>query len=183
MLVMLAAVHFNTIVHPFTLADNRHYVFYVFRLLLWRPWIRYAVVPLYFVSAWLVLGALGGVSALEECGDSGRLGPPHLPRTSFVLLWLATTFMSLVTVPLVEPRYFIVPWLIWRLNVPLEADKAILLATGSGISQRAMKIAVEQRLWIETAWYAFINLVTCYVFLYRGFEWPQEPGKVQRFMW
>jgi hypothetical protein len=25
--------------------------------------------------------------------------------------------------------------------------------------------------------------VTGYVFLYKGFEWPQEPGKVQRFMW
>jgi alpha-1,2-glucosyltransferase len=38
-------------------------------------------------------------------------------------------------------------------------------------------------LWGETFWFLLINTVTGYVFLYRGFEWPQEPGKVQRFMW
>jgi alpha-1,2-glucosyltransferase len=32
--LMLLAVHFNTIVHPLTLADNQHYIFYVFRILL-----------------------------------------------------------------------------------------------------------------------------------------------------
>jgi alpha-1,2-glucosyltransferase len=41
----------------------------------------------------------------------------------------------------------------------------------------------DYRLWLETAWFLLINFVTGYVFLYRGFEWPQEPGLVQRFMW
>lgn len=44
----LAAVHFGTIVHPFLLADNRHYTFYVWRKVINRtPWTRYALAPFY----------------------------------------------------------------------------------------------------------------------------------------
>ena len=38
-------------------------------------------------------------------------------------------------------------------------------------------------LWLETAWFMLVNVATGYVFLYRDFSWPQEPGKVQRFLW
>ena len=41
----------------------------------------------------------------------------------------------------------------------------------------------DHRLWLETVWFLALNLITGYIFLYWGFEWPQEPGKVQRFMW
>ena len=41
----------------------------------------------------------------------------------------------------------------------------------------------DHRLWLETMWFLTVNLGTGYVFLYWGFTWPQEPGKVQRFMW
>lgn len=51
----------------------------------------------------------------------------------------------------------------------------------------ALKAMVYERhdhcLWLETVWFLTINLATGYVFLSWGFEWPQEPGKVQRFMW
>src|SRR2546423_2818274 len=64
--LMLLAVHFNTIVHPFTLADNRHYVFYVFRILLRHPVVKYAAVPVYISCAWLVIHALGEVPENED---------------------------------------------------------------------------------------------------------------------
>ena len=51
-------VHFNTIVHPFTLADNRHYNFYVFRLLMRPSWVKYAVTPIYIVCGWACIQAL-----------------------------------------------------------------------------------------------------------------------------
>lgn len=41
----------------------------------------------------------------------------------------------------------------------------------------------DHRLWLETAWFLVINIAVGYMFLYKGFEWPQEPGTVQRFMW
>ncbi len=198
---MLAVVHLNTIVHPFTLADNRHYVFYVFRLLLRRPLVKYAVVPVYFVCAWLVIASLGQVPGHADSTTYSKVkrrwkqigrSPKELPkpyervRTSFVLVWLTATTLSLVTAPLVEPRYFIVPWLVWRVNVPVESWYAQFeqdQEPAEGIMQRVLKIASANRLWIETVWYLLVNIITCYVFLYRGFEWPQEPGKVQRFMW
>lgn len=83
-------------------------------------------------------------------------------RVSWMLLWVGATAAGLVTAPLVEPRYFVVAWAMWRCCVP-----------GRGTQYK----------WLETAWFAVINLVTTYVFLYRGFSWENEPGNVQRFMW
>ncbi|KAI5302799.1 glucosyltransferase [Ascosphaera pollenicola] len=124
---MVMIVHFNTIVHPFTLADNRHYVFYVFRISLRHPTIKYLVTPLYFVCAWASLSTLSGTwtrYSIAEAEESSCKAKP-VPRTSegditvsFVLVWLAATTLTLVTAPLVEPRYFIIPWVIWRLRVP-----------------------------------------------------------------
>ncbi|MCJ1225772.1 glucosyltransferase [Toensbergia leucococca] len=323
--VMLAVVHFNTVIHPFTLADNRHYIFYVFRHLLRHPAIKYCATPVYFVCAWAAIGIIGGLPDAQHNGEystgqslqsdveqdmkgrkssiicglpdvqhhgehsttqsshsgvggvmKGRkvifsnrpktgcmtcrrrkkkcdqpqpecsiclrdgficvgytmrdteqklnnekapisserhlekpiaanqeLELPHpqppstqplthstttetnspfnLPpnptttepgtRTSFLLAWLLATTLSLITAPLVEPRYFIMPWLIWRLHLPPR--------TRGG----AVYTKHDYRLWLETAWFLLVNLVTGYVFLNRGFEWAQEPGLVQRFMW
>ena len=36
---------------------------------------------------------------------------------------------------------------------------------------------------LETLWFVAVNVATGYIFLYWGFEWPSEPGSVQRFMW
>ena len=178
MAIMSAIVHYNTIVHPFTLADNRHYMFYVFRLLLRHRAIKYLAVPIYFICAWTTLTAVGGTPQRanakakpprDEDTNSKTQGISE-NRVSFLLIWLLATTLSLATAPLVEPRYLIVPWVIWRLHV---AEPASSSTHGRN----------DFRLWLETAWFLTINAVTGYVFLYRGFEWPQEPGKVQRFMW
>ena len=206
--ITVTIVHYNTLIHPFTLADNRHYTFYVFRILLRHPLIKYLAVPIYSLCAWAALTALGGtdhrsvpLSARKrekqpeyQSPDARRaLSDPATegPRASFLLLWLLATAASVVTAPLVEPRYFIVPWLIWRLRV------AATLGNGSPspVNQTTERTQSEidddgsrfnsyiHRLWLETAWFSGINIVIGYMFLYRGFEWPQEPGKVQRFMW
>jgi len=208
---MLAIVHYNTIVHPFTLADNRHYMFYVFRILLRYPIVKYLAVPLYFTCAWVVLTKLGGlpdqqdrpsVSARTRNEKKQRLRstiPPSRPppatgtRASFLLMWLLATTLSLITAPLVEPRYFIIPWLIWRMHVagprPVKDEEERSEASNSLISTsvRVLKdvfwVKHDHGLWLETAWFLFINGATAYIFLFWGYEWPQEPGNVQRFMW
>ena len=219
---MVVVVHLNTIVHPFTLADNRHYVFYAFRILMRHPIVKYAVTPIYFACAWLSLGAFGNEpfdpqihefssKIRDRCftpkSTPHRESPPSISptartklpskpvtldnstttstmtptkrkikssttpatenqqeqdKTSFLIIWLATTTLSLVTAPLVEPRYFVIPWVTWRLH--LRPASVLILV-------------------IELAWYVVVNVVTGYVFLFRGFEWLQEPGVVQRFMW
>ena len=210
--IMLLVVRFNTIIHPFTLADNRHYVFYVFRILLRHPSIKYLAVPIYFISAWAVITALGGLPNVQtppqtkkpEQRTQIRRGLQHrLPpsaywaainrghHVSLAVIWLVATTLSVVTAPLVEPRYFIVPWLMWRLHM------ASPLPTGEeAAAKRRKKIRSfkarckamlygrhDHRLWLETIWFLFLNWAVGYMFLFKGFEWPQEKGKVQRFMW
>lgn len=247
--IMLTIVHFNTIVHPFTLADNRHYVFYAFRLLLGiHPAIKYAAVLVYFLCGWAVISAFGfstiqvpprllqvpstakpaspaaAFTATEQRKESRQslraarkttakkskpalqkpnpISPevfariqehliqrqkqqPVSPRVSFVLVWLTATALSLVTAPLVEPRYFIIPWVMWRLHLPpsptLSSSRQHPPSDESGRARA--DLATHAPKFLETLWFIAINAVTGYVFLYNGFEWPQEPGKIQRFMW
>jgi alpha-1,2-glucosyltransferase len=181
LVVTLGIVRHNTIIHPFTLADNRHYVFYVFRYSILRhPLIRYLLVPVYLGCAWLVYLTVAGPPPASPASAPAAKAKKEVkarkseivleegPTTSFLLILLLTSALSLITAPLVEPRYFIIPWVMWRLHVP---------------SQTKGKRGYDWRLWAETAWFLVINGVTGFVFLYKGFEWKQEPGMVQRFMW
>ena len=255
MAVMLLVIHYNTIVHPFTLADNRHYMFYVFRILLRHPSIKYLAVLIYYTCAWAVLSALGGRPTGRQASDQEpsskkrkvpreepfppspqldtspvkrtksrerslsssplpAFGPrmteipqqdgisPTPPkkrrkrspghRASFILIWFLATSLSIITTPLVEPRYLIVPWMIWRLHIatprPKKDDEKKPDGTGEKLKlSKACKAVLykrhDHRLWLETLWFLSINLATGYIFLYWGFEWVQEPGRVQRFMW
>lgn len=208
MIVMAClVVRLNTIVHPFTLADNRHYPFYVFRLLLRPWWMRHAVTPIYLLCGWASIQALGGGpvkapsnqkpittrriemanhSAVKAIGSSARRLPlpdsTHSATTSFVLVWVVTSALQLITAPLVEPRYFILPWIFWRLHLPVQTSQD----EDSQIRDRRLASLwerVDPKLALETAWLLAINAATGYIFLEWGFAWPQEPGKVQRFMW
>ncbi|KAF2709339.1 glycosyltransferase family 59 protein [Pleomassaria siparia CBS 279.74] len=180
----LGAVHFNTIVHPFTLADNRHYVFYVFRILRRHSALKYLAVPFYYICAWMAVVTLGSTSehtvkVAQEPKDAYPVDDEteRQPcQLSFVIVWLITTALSLITAPLVEPRYFIIPWIIWRLHVPnIGASLSPNRSRGKG--------TYDLRLFLETAWLLTVNATIAYNFLYRGFSWPNEPGKVQRFLW
>ena len=201
------SVRFNTIIHPFTLADNRHYVFYVFRLLRHKWWIRYAAAPVYIACAWLSIQALGSAPQdrtkpsgprdptppKERDAKTASRGSPRrllpLPdttqsaNTSFLIVWLLTTTLTLISAPLVEPRYFILPWIFFRLHLPLshpQQDKGS--AKHAGLLTK-LWTQHDKRLWLETLWFAVVNAGTMWMFLHKGFEWEQEPGNVQRFMW
>ena len=112
-------------------------------------------------------------------------------HVSWVLVYLISTTLSLITAPLVEPRYFIIPWLIWRLHLPEVLDRAPekakadddAVAEQESVLERTAHLAARYSTWIELFWYIVINAAIGYMFLYRVFEWKQEPGKVQRFMW
>lgn len=209
-----AAVHFNTIVHPFTLADNRHYVFYVFRYLLRFRIVKYLVTPIYVLSAWLILRVLGvpplvassrveDNSKQKQHGIEEQLAKKEFPsdrstQISFVIVWLATTTLTVITAPLVEPRYYILSWIMWRLHVPASHLGPPLKSVASRIARKDGKDGIsspaneresdqaeliDYHLWGETAWFLAVNLVTVYIFINWGYAWPQEPGKIQRFMW
>ncbi|KAH9876326.1 hypothetical protein J1614_004205 [Plenodomus biglobosus] len=176
-------VQFNTIVHPYTLADNRHYVFYVFRIMRRHPAIKYLAVPVYGICVCLVLQALAFQAASgEECVKFKRTNrstngaDKRQPQISFLTIWLATTTLSVVTAPLVEPRYFIIPWIIWRLHVPY-------VPASLSPHPSIRKVVYDNRLVLETVWLLAINAAVSYAFLYKTFSWPSEPGIKQRFIW
>ncbi|KAK3070725.1 glucosyltransferase [Teratosphaeriaceae sp. CCFEE 6253] len=186
-----AVIWGNTIVHPFSLADNRHYVFYAFKRLLRPWWLRYAVAPLYLLCAWACIQVLGAETAETQLfaptdtRPVRRLPIPnaqHSATISFALVLLATSALQLVTAPLVEPRYFILPWLFWRLHLPLRLP-VWRSPWNRAWSWRNLWDEYDHRLWFETVWLVLVNGATAYAFLARGFAWPQEPGRVQRFMW
>lgn len=182
---MLLAVHFNTIIHPFTLADNRHYVFYVFRILLRNSLFKYAATPIYFVCASATISTLSPPFLGAQMSNSNKASrnkgykksvespktPKDVIKVSFLLVWFLATAASLITTPLVEPRYFIIPWVMWRIHVFRVPSRH-----GSGV-QKYMPLLVEG------IWYLVINAITGWVFLNKKFEWPQEPEQDQRFMW
>ncbi|KAK2010748.1 DIE2/ALG10 family protein [Colletotrichum eremochloae] len=266
-IITLAVVRFNTIIHPFSLADNRHYMFYVFRYTIRRPGLfRYYLVIPYTVARWLCWDALSGCGQprflsyhTEDCsgryttfrpgpfennpfnrsslqaraekppatepaenfeavvtddekGAKGRRYDPMAiitladptsqstepPATSTAILLLLATTLSLMTAPLVEPRYFILPWVFWRILVPAWKfhEHAVTHPgltrlehiTGLGSVVRFGK-KFDVRLVLETLWFMLVNVVTMYIFLAKPYIWRSEDGRVlengrmQRFMW
>jgi alpha-1,2-glucosyltransferase len=232
----IAIVKYNTIIHPFTLADNRHYMFYVFRYTIRRAeWIRYALVLPYTASRWLVWATFGGYDGNFFRADSSKgsireQGPfnnypvwntskpaTRSPQTqekahsnillqktepvstSTGLIFLLATALSLVTAPLVEPRYFIIPWLMWRLLLPAWPSQAPVSqgrdakprsSAGGGVGKLFQQLASQRvALSMETAWFMAVNVVTGYMFLTRPYQWRAtdgtllDDGRWQRFMW
>jgi len=139
-LCMAVTVKLYTIHHPFLLSDNRHFTFYVWRrIYLLHPLVPYILIPAYLACAWAWY--------LRAGRDQTMLQTLALPV--FMLPTLLPT-------PLLEPRYFLIPYILMRSQIS------------------------DVPLWgliLEGIWYAVINVVTMGVFLYL----PREG--VGRFMW
>ncbi|KAI8904378.1 alpha-2-glucosyltransferase Alg10 [Gorgonomyces haynaldii] len=130
-----------TFEHPFLLADNRHYTFYIWRYFLKTR--RLLLVPLYAIAGFYLTRTIS-----------------RLP-VYWTLLYTVCLIVTLVPSPLLEFRYFIIPFFLWRLNQPLQ-----LLELQS----------------LEFIFSLGVNLFAFYLFLFKPFEWTHEPG-TQRFMW
>jgi alpha-1,2-glucosyltransferase len=232
LILTFGVVKYNTIIHPFTLADNRHYMFYIFRYSIRRAaWIRYFLILPYTLSRWLVWGTIAGswnwffggeqnldddapfsnhtfrhspVKTLSKSTSTTRAtgkkrdatvnqessqSSDHCIPTSTALIFLLATTLSLITAPLVEPRYFIIPWVMWRLMVPSwqPSTQSQRPTARNGVMKWCQ--GYDARLWVETVWFLTINAATGYVFLCKPYLWTAEDGTVledgrlQRFMW
>ncbi|ORZ02452.1 alpha-2-glucosyltransferase Alg10 [Syncephalastrum racemosum] len=139
----------HTYEHPFLLSDNRHYTFYIWRKIYkLHASARYLLIPAYYVSGeYLFVSLLSGrnVSFL------------------FALGFYMAALLTLVPSPLLEFRYYIIPFLFYCIQLGPPAD--------------------TRRTTLVLAMYFALHLVTVYLFIYRPFEWPSEPGMKQRFMW
>lgn len=106
----LLIVHYNTIVHPYLLADNRHYTFYI-----WNRWFGkydyaiYATVPLY-------------VFLLFNLYDNLR----QHNCVTFLVTYTICTFVALSLQKMIEVRYFLIPYIILRMRFANPSIKLII---------------------------------------------------------
>ncbi|KAJ4953065.1 hypothetical protein NE237_029897 [Protea cynaroides] len=139
------AVHFFSIAHPYLLADNRHYTFYLWRKVIKAHWsIKYLLVPLY------------GYSWLSICSNLGKV-----QKNIWILIFFCASAAVLVPAPLIEFRYYTIPFFFLVLHSQIE----------------------DNRSWfIMGILYMVVNIFTMLMFLLRPFHWDHEPG-IQRFIW
>lgn len=143
-LFLITAVQVFSYVHPYLLADNRHYTFYLWRRFLGRNTIsRLICIPVYVYTGITMLHLLQRKDALWK------------------LLFCICTAISLVPQRLLEFRYFIPAFVIWRLNISPNNSTALS---------------------IEFALYTLVNAFTIYMFLFYTFKWPNS-AELQRIMW
>mmetsp|Transcript_9427 Transcript_9427/g.40842 ORF Transcript_9427/g.40842 Transcript_9427/m.40842 type:complete len:468 (-) Transcript_9427:1899-3302(-) len=119
-------------VHPFVLADNRHFVFYVYRKILLRSsWSKYALVPFMALGSSCLLGDLQ-IDTFRIVQDLFPVvGAEDVPtvrrrRTAVRMFFILTLILVLVPSGLVEPRYFITPFIFGSLLALESADVAEL---------------------------------------------------------
>ncbi|KAK9154287.1 hypothetical protein Sjap_001767 [Stephania japonica] len=139
------SVHFFSIAHPYLLADNRHYTFYIWRKVIRAHWLmKYLLLPMYVYSWFSIFNNLGKAQK-------------KIWRLAFFLACAGV----LIPAPLVEFRYYTIPFFFLVLHTPTSDNRSWLLI---GLL------------------YIVVNVFTMTMFLFRPFRWSHEPG-TQRFIW
>lgn len=141
--ICVVAVHFNSMAHPYVLADNRHYTFYIWKRLLSKEKLRDLVIPWYLYGLYCIHDSI-----------------KHKSITFKIAYW-GCVVVTLVPQKLFELRYFIIPYLIFRLQ---------------------MKPGLFWQLLFETLISLAVNLFTIYLFVTKTFYWSDSPD-LQRIIW
>ena len=133
-----------TLEHPFLLADNRHFTFYIWsRIFKRNPFFPFALAPIYLIAIYLFFKNL------------------KQKTVGWLVAFVVCLFVSIVPQKLLEFRYFILPFLIYRLNLNYSLRESVC----------------------EFLFNLAINFATLYLFLFKTFYWPNAPNDLQRFMW
>lgn len=142
--IFILIVHFNTIVHPYLLADNRHYTFYVWNRFYGRyPLFKYAATVIYYFGLFTIF---------EDLKDK---------TTGFILMFSLATAIPLILQKMLEVRYFLLPFVIIKLNV---------------------KNVSKKELFLTSCWYLLLNVLSFYVFFTKEIMWSNFDD-VQRLIW
>ncbi|XKL65932.1 hypothetical protein PGB90_009352 [Kerria lacca] len=122
---------------------NRHYTFYIWQRIFQKSFGKFIMIPLYIASIYSILYNTSHVNACSK------------------FAYLISTVACLVPQKLLEFRYFIIPYLFYRIG------------TCSRLSQWQLKL--------EFAFSLLVNYLTISIFLQKPFQWPD--GSIQRFSW
>ena len=180
LILIIFIIRFFTKVHPFLLADNRHYTFYIYKKILNRNKLfKYVLCPIvYHFSRYTVhelmrmsllpLGPMQGIKVKNTLDV-----PSQLTHVSWNVFYFCMV-LTLVPSPLFEPRYYILPYIFWRVFVIAPYDSF----TAYGVDKKSNL----HRLKLELLWMVLINVVTLFIFLKFKFSWTTEAFP-QRIIW
>ena len=124
-LLLAVLVHYNTLAHPYLLADNRHYTFYIWRRVVTRHWtVKYLLTPLYML----------GVLHISQ----------SLTKASLLLKLILPLCVAINILPqlLLEFRYFIVPFLLIRAQVKPSCWKSLAVESLMSASVNCLTIYI-----------------------------------------
>lgn len=139
------SVHYFSIAHPYLLADNRHYTFYLWRKIINVHWsTKYLMVPVYVYSWFSIFSTLA-----------------KFQKKVWVLVYFLACAAVLIPSPLMEFRYYTIPFFFLIIHSHVNSDRNWVLM---GIL------------------YTVINIFTMAMFLFKPFSWHHEAG-IQRFIW
>lgn len=144
LIFLTVVVHSNTLVHPYVLADNRHYVFYFWNWFMGRyKLFKYLLIPIYSFALYTVYC---GINHLR-----------FITQVNYVLM------VSVVLIPqlLIEPRYFIIPYILYRLLIQKPKKWQIIM---------------------ESITTLIVNFLQFYIFINKVFYWNDQPYP-QRISW
>ncbi|CAB03424.2 Dol-P-Glc:Glc(2)Man(9)GlcNAc(2)-PP-Dol alpha-1,2-glucosyltransferase [Caenorhabditis elegans] len=142
--VVAVLVYYYSYDHPYLLADNRHFTFYIWRRFLANPTMRTTLAPLYVFSLRFMTTSTPSVHIFHK------------------ILFIIASLLVLVPAHLFEMRYYIIPYVLWRLSTVNNSRKSLL--------------------FLEIISQAVIFAAVFVLFLFKTFEWSNEPGVKQRFM-
>ncbi|KZV56334.1 Dol-P-Glc:Glc(2)Man(9)GlcNAc(2)-PP-Dol alpha-1,2-glucosyltransferase-like [Dorcoceras hygrometricum] len=138
--ICFLSVKFFSIAHPYLLADNRHYPFYIWRKVINYHWsTKYLMVPLYVYSMFSIVANLGVYeipSAIllyryEQCNlvinFLVRLLPAKSQKKIWVLVYILACAGTLIPTPLIEFRYYTVPFYFLILHSRIDDSKSWLI--------------------------------------------------------
>ncbi len=133
-----------TLAHRYLLADNRHYTFYIWAKIFRRhELVKFALIPCYLYATWSFAYELQHMNGLWKT------------------VYCVCVAVNLIPQMLLEFRYFIVPYIIFRLHI---------------------KQPTYYKLCLEVALYLTINGLTFYLYMDKPFKW-EDSSDLQRFLW
>nr|GEW93572.1 dol-P-Glc:Glc(2)Man(9)GlcNAc(2)-PP-Dol alpha-1,2-glucosyltransferase isoform X1 [Tanacetum cinerariifolium] len=146
MIVSFLSVHYFSIAHPYLLADNRHYPFYLWRKIINAHWsTKYLLVPLY-VYSW--------TSILTMLADT--------QKKVWVLIYFVASAVVLIPTPLIEFRYYTIPFFILVLHCHVTNDRIIPTMHGWILLNADKMVALlldilrfTGKIFDSTLWHAF----------------------------
>ncbi|XP_012147646.1 alpha-1,2-glucosyltransferase Alg10 [Megachile rotundata] len=144
LVLLILIVHFNTLVHPYVLADNRHYVFYLWNKFMGKYWwFKYLLVPVYSFTLYTMFC---GIKHLR-----------FMSQINYIFM------VSVILIPqlLIEPRYFIVPYVFYHLFIQ---------------KPKKWQIVAESMTTL------IVNFLQFYIFVNKVFYWSDIPNP-QRISW